>query len=54
MFLFAVLAGILILLVLFSIGVISIVGSVGIVLLADVIVCIAIIVWLIRYLKNRK
>lgn len=48
MLLFIILSIITILLVLLTVFVISVGGVVGIVLFSDVIVCIAILIWIIR------
>lgn len=42
------------LLLIFSVLVISVTGAVGIVLFADVFVCMAIIIWLIRKFVMKK
>lgn len=54
MILFALLALILLIITIFMIVVIAVGGATFIVVFSDVIVCIAIIVWLLRYLTKRR
>lgn len=54
MVLFTILAIIAILLIIFAVAVISVGGAVGIVLMSDIIVCIAIIAGIIWLIVRRK
>ena len=54
MILFTILEITLITLMVFTVITIAVGGAAFIVVFADVIVCIAIIIWIIRTLKNRK
>ena len=55
MVLFLLLAIILILMVVITLAIISVTGAVGIIVFSDVIVCIAILVWIMKKLiKNKK
>lgn len=54
MILFIILALILLILIMFLIAVVSIGGSIFIVVFGDVIVCIAIITWIIVHLRKKK
>lgn len=54
MILFTILAIIALLLIVFTVIVTSVFGAVGIVIFADVIVCVAILIFIIRKIANRK
>lgn len=54
MILFIILAAIILLLVLFTVVMASIGGAIGIILFSDVIVCIALLVFIMRKIFKRK
>ena len=54
MILFAILVTVLILLVIFAFAVISVGGTVFVIVFADLIVCIFIIAWVIKHFFGRK